>query len=182
MQISTKRLKIRTVVPGDAEALYKYKSSADITQYQGKTYNSLQEVHSLIDSNPQKINIENTWYQLVLIHKLNDTIIGDLGLHFIGSENMQMELGISLASEYQNQGFATESIKAIVKYAFENLNKHRIYASVDPENSPSMRLFERLKFRKEAHFIRSYYQNGIWKDDVIFALLKSEYFNEETLI
>ncbi|MEQ8360454.1 MAG: GNAT family N-acetyltransferase [Cytophagales bacterium] len=175
MQIRTKRLKIRTVVPGDAEALYKYKSSPDITQFQGKTYNSLQEVQRLIDANPQKINTENTWYQLVLINKLNDAIIGDIGLHFVGPENMQLELGISLASEYQNKGFATESIRAIIKYAFENLNKHRIYVSVDPDNSPSMRLFKRLKFRKEAHFSKSYYQNGIWKDDVIFALLHSEY-------
>lgn len=60
---------------------------------------------------------------------------------------------------------------------FNELEKHRIITSIDPENINSIELVKRIGFRKEAHFIESLYINGKWVDDVIFALLKNYYFN-----
>jgi len=55
------------------------------------------------------------------------------------------------------------------------LKKHRIVTSIDPLNINSIKLVERLGFRKEAHFIESIYSNGKWVDDVVFALLSREW-------
>ena len=62
-------------------------------------------------------------------------------------------------------------------YLFRNLNKHRIITSIDPENKSSVRLIERIGFRKEAHFIKSLWLNGKWVDDLIYALLNEEWTN-----
>lgn len=43
-----------------------------------------------------------------------------------------------------------------------------------------MKLVERLGFRKEAHFKESYYANGQWNDDLIYALLQREWKMEKS--
>lgn len=173
--LQTERLLIRPIGINDAEAVFKYKSSKEITKFQGKSFDSIDEVKELINSNPTEMNIEDTWYQLVLIKRDSNEVIGDIGMHFIGPENMQLELGITIAQKHHKMGFASEAIKALLEYAFQKLNKHRVIASLDPENSASVSLFKSLNFRKEAHFKASYFQNGIWKDDLVYAMLKSEY-------
>jgi len=88
---------------------------------------------------------------------------------------MQAEIGCTLSKNYQNQGYATEALGAMIEYLFLTLNKHRIIASVDPRNTASIRLIERLGFRKEAHFKESYYLRGEWVDDIIYAMLRTEH-------
>nr|WP_321487069.1 GNAT family protein [uncultured Draconibacterium sp.] len=72
-------------------------------------------------------------------------------------------------------GFATEAAKAVINYLFCELKKHRITASIDPENIASVALLEKLGFRKEAHFRESLFLNDKWVDDVIYALLAREW-------
>ncbi len=55
------------------------------------------------------------------------------------------------------------------------LKKHRVTASVDPNNGSSIRLLEKLGFRKEAHFIKSFYMNDQWYDDCIYSILEEEW-------
>ena len=53
-------------------------------------------------------------------------------------------------------------------------DKHRLIATIDPENTKSINLFERLGFRREAHFRKCRRVNGIWADDVVYALLRED--------
>ena len=86
-----------------------------------------------------------------------------------------MEIGYTFGPEHQGQGFAFEAVKAILGYLFGQLEKHRVTASVDPENVRSIRLLEKLGFRREGHFIQSVLIRGEWCDDVIYAMLKAEW-------
>jgi RimJ/RimL family protein N-acetyltransferase len=63
----------------------------------------------------------------------------------------------------------------IIDYIINHLNKHRIIASIDPRNNDSIRLIERLGFRKEAYFIKSLFFHGEWADDLIYAILAEEW-------
>jgi len=87
----------------------------------------------------------------------------------------QAEIGISLNPKYQKQGFAQEALRAIFKYLFVQLDLHRIIGSVDPRNISSATLLRRVGMRQEAHFIQSYWLKGEWTDDLVFALLRSEW-------
>ena len=58
---------------------------------------------------------------------------------------------------------------------FRVMGKHRIYASVDPRNLPSIKLLERIGMRKEALFKKSLWFKGAWADDLIYAVLDEEW-------
>ncbi|MEO6707560.1 MAG: GNAT family protein, partial [Ginsengibacter sp.] len=133
------------------------------------------EVDEFIAKNPAKFNQPESWFQLVIIKKEFNEIIGDVGVHFMGEDGFQCELGCTVSKKQQGKGFATEAMKITIDYLFNSLNKHRIIGSVDPENVGSIRLLERLSFRKEAHFKESLWVDGKWVDDVIYGLLKNEW-------
>jgi len=63
----------------------------------------------------------------------------------------------------------------VLNYLFKVLLKHRVTASVDPENTKSIILLERIGFQKEAHFRKSYYIDGKWLDDCVYAILEEEW-------
>nr|WP_278247898.1 GNAT family protein [Clostridium botulinum] len=102
-----------------------------------------------------------------------------MGIHFIGSDNLQAEIGVTLSLEHQCKGYATEAIISIVDYLFNNLKKHRIIASVDPRNIKSIALLERIQMRKEVHFKKSFWFNNEWADDVVYVILKGEWTNQK---
>ncbi len=84
--------------------------------------------------------------------KETDELVGDIGIHFIDSDNLQAEIGFTLSLGHQCKGYATEAIIGVINYLFNNLKKHRIIASVDPRNIKSIVLLERIQMRKKAHF------------------------------
>jgi RimJ/RimL family protein N-acetyltransferase len=49
------------------------------------------------------------------------------------------------------------------------------FASVDPRNQPSVALLEKVGMRQEAHFRQSLFWRGEWVDDIVFAMLRSEW-------
>lgn len=173
--IETEILLLRPIRTDDNEQVFSYRSDSEANKYQGFVPKRLEDIDEFIANNPSEFNQPESWFQLVIIEKFSNEIVGDLGIHFIGNDNFQCELGCTLNKKHQGKGYATNAMKATIDYLFNILNKHRITASVDPKNYDSIRLLERLNFRKEAHFKDSLLIDGKWVDDVVYALLKREW-------
>ena len=171
--IETHRTILRPVQPEDNQAVYSYRSDSETNKYQGWIPQTINEVDEFIAGNPDTFNQSGTWFQLVIVEKESGSVIGDMGIHFI--DDHQVALGCTLCKNKQGKGIATESMTAILTYLFRNLKKHRATTSIDPSNTPSIALVKRLGFRKEAHFKDSLLVKGKWVDDVIYALLQSEW-------
>ncbi|MDR2954222.1 MAG: GNAT family N-acetyltransferase [Prevotella sp.] len=175
MILETTRLIIRPIRPEDKNEIFKYRSDKEVNKYQGWIPRTLEDVEIFIDKVAKHINEPGSWFQFVIIEKESQKIIGDLGLHFLDSENKQVEIGCTLDIDFHNKGYATESLRRVIEYVFRELGKHRITTSIDPDNTNSIRLMERLGFRKEAHFVESLFVNGKWTDDLVYALLAREW-------
>ena len=176
LELNTRRLNLRPLTIEYAEEIFKYRSDSVTNQYQGWIPTTIDEVADFINNKVSPVfDKADTWFQFVIISNSDGKLIGDLGVHFIDEEKSQAELGCTLDKKYFGNGFAMEAMNEVISYLFKKLNKHRIYASVDPRNIGSVKLMENLGFRKEAHFKKSLFLNGEWVDDVIYGLLKSEW-------
>jgi RimJ/RimL family protein N-acetyltransferase len=177
MKFETERLIIRPIRNEDKIDLFEYRSDPVANKYQGWIPKHLIDAELFIENVSKQINITGTWFQWVIIEKMTQKIIGDMGVHFLDPNGQQVELGITLNKDFQNKGYATESVKRVIDYLFNDLKKHRIITSIDPENTSSVRLVERMGFRKEAHFMKSLLINGKWVDDVIYAMIEEDWSN-----
>jgi RimJ/RimL family protein N-acetyltransferase len=175
-EVVTERLVLRELRPDDAEAMFAYRSDPEIMRYQGWEPESLDDVRAFIDdSTTTAPYASGTWRQLAIVLRSSGELIGDCGVHVLENEPQQAEFGITVATAFQQRGYALETLRALLRLAFEKLGKHRVFASIDPRNAASIALFQRAGFRKEAHFIESLWLMGEWVDDVIVAMLAREW-------
>lgn len=178
LHLSTERLIVRHVSLDDAVAMYKYRSDNETSKYLSLHPTSEKDLVDFIGKTERSINIPGSWYQVVIEKQCPHQLIGDIGIHFMegaGCSNQQVEIGYTLDKNYRKKGYATEALSAILDFLFFELKKHRVSASIDPRNQDSVKLIQRLGFRKEAHHIKSLFFQGKWVDDLIFAMLNNEW-------
>jgi RimJ/RimL family protein N-acetyltransferase len=174
--IITERLELRRLTTDDADALFAYRSNPIVAKYQDWKPESVEQTRAFIDKlSGIELDTPLTWFQLALVHRETRQLIGDCGLHFLKDDRRQSEIGITLAPSHQRQGFALETVRAVLEYVFTGLGKHRVFASMDPRNTAVIELFKRVGMRQEAHMVESLWLNGEWVDDVIFAILEREW-------
>jgi RimJ/RimL family protein N-acetyltransferase len=174
-RIATDRLSLTSLSRSDAEALFAYRSLPEVCRYQGWRPARLEDAVVFIEwLGRLDFDSPDTWSQfgIRLVH--SDALIGDVGVHFL-QDGEQVEIGFTVAPAMQGHGLATEAVTALLDYLFGPLKKHRACASVDPRNAASLRLLRRLGMRQEAHFRQSVNVDGEWTDDLVFAVLRSEW-------
>lgn len=174
--LNTDRLILRQLTPDDSRAVYRYRSDPTVQRWQSWAPRTEAEVREFITrSLAASPNIRGTWFQFAICLRDSDELIGDCGLHFPDDGLEQVEVGITLSPDHRGAGYATEALAVLFRYVFDDLAKHRIVASIDPENVHSIRLLERLGMRREAHHLESIRFRDRWVDDLIYALLRREW-------
>jgi RimJ/RimL family protein N-acetyltransferase len=176
IEINTERLKLRPIRLEDAKAIFEYRADPVANRYQGWIPKAIDEAKDFVTNRvASEMDLFNTWFQFALIEKDSNKLIGDIGIHFFDADKKQVGIGYTLDKNYQGKGYMTEALIAAINYIFIDLDKHRITASIDPDNIKSIKLVEKLGFRKEGHFKKSFLANGQWIDDLVFAILKEEW-------
>lgn len=101
-------------------------------------------------------------------------LAGTCTLGGIDWTNRRAEIGFALARAAWGQGLMPDALTALIDHAFDELQLHRIEADADPRNSASLRLLERLGFRREGYLRERYFKDGEIQDTVFFGLLRSD--------
>ncbi|MBA3824157.1 MAG: GNAT family N-acetyltransferase [Ktedonobacterales bacterium] len=74
----------------------------------------------------------------VIIEAASRTLIGDVGFHQPLTESATIEIGYALVPAYQQRGYATEAVDALIGWAFTQPEPQRIIAKISPENAASI--------------------------------------------
>ncbi len=173
--IVTGRLVLTPLSVADADALFAYRSLPEVRRYQTWEPARLQDAVDFIESlQSTAFDSPGTWFQLGVRSRESGRLIGDLGVHFL-EDGGQVEIGFTLAPAAQGRGLGAEAVVGLLDCLFGSLRKHRVFASVDPRNEPSLRLLRRVGMRQEAHLRQSIRFKGEWADDIVFAILASEW-------
>ena len=79
------------------------------------------------------------------------------------------------AATYWGQGYATEAMRALFAFGFNELALHRVADAVDPANVASLRVLEKLGLRREGHLRAARWYKGRWCDEYLYAILAAEW-------
>ena len=169
--LHSRRLLLRRFDPGDASALAGYRSDAAVARFQswdtpltGAAATAL--VREFAAGEPGRPG----WFQYAITHIAGDRLIGDLGVRL--HDNLrQAELGCTIASAHQGQGFGTEAASRVLDDLFIRARLHRVSAECDARNSASAALLLRLGFAQEGCLRAHTWIKGEWTDDLLFGML-----------
>lgn len=173
MELVTARLRIDALRPTDAEALFACRADPAVARYQGWCPADVAAAREFIVTQP--LQPAHGWFQRAIRLREDGRLVGDLGVNLPEDAMASVEFGISIAAAWQGRGYAGEAVRAVFEQVFGRWGRHRVHASVDPHNLACMALLRGLGMRQEAHHRESLWLRGEWVDDVIFALLASEW-------
>lgn len=108
--------------------------------------------------------------------KNKDFIMGDISFSNIVYGPLQScFVGYKIDKTCLRMGVGTEIVSYSIQYIFDALSLHRIEANIIPRNIPSIRLVEKIGFRKEG-LSRDYLCiNGKWEDHYRYVLINDEW-------
>ena len=84
-------------------------------------------------------------------------------------------LGYWMSSDTQGRGYVTEALAAVLDFGFGPAGLHRVQAAIMPRNARSLRVIEKLGFRKEGYAERYLQIAGKWEDHEIYARTREEH-------
>ena len=175
-QLKTERLLVNALQLSDAAAIFGARNNPKINTFLPWKPKAVEEVEEWIRKAAAiPPNTEGNWHLLGIRLRESEILVGDIGIHFLPPHNQQAEIGYMVLEAHQGKGYASEAIKAVLNFLFGTYQKHRVTAAVDPDNEASVRLLRRLGMRQEAHHLKSYWMDGRWTDDMIFAILQEEW-------
>lgn len=91
------------------------------------------------------------WYSWYAIRRATEstpaTLVGASGFFGPPTADQVVEVGYSIVSAFEGQGYATELLTFLVGYAFSTGNVKRIIAHTTPTNVGSIRVLEKAGFR-----------------------------------
>jgi [ribosomal protein S5]-alanine N-acetyltransferase len=90
-------------------------------------------------------------------------------------------LGYHLDVDHVGKGFMTEALEAVIRYAFDELELHRIMANFIPSNERSANVLKRLGFAVEGYARDYLFIGGAFRDHVLTALTNTALRDPERL-
>lgn len=176
--VRSNRLILRQFSQQDVDSFYLYRSSPEVAKFQSWENYQYRDAELFVSKQSKRMPDQpGTWFQFAIALVETNYLIGDCALHTLLDEPRIVEIGFTLAEEYQGNGYASEAVKALLNYVFNNLKKHKVIAFTDVRNEKSIRLLERLGMRREAHLLENYMSKGQWIDEYQYSLLQSEWEN-----
>lgn len=111
-------------------------------------------------------------YPFFLFRRSDQALLGGINLTNVRRGAAEIaSLGYWMGRAHAGQGHMSEAVRSLMPFAFSNLRLRRIEAACLPENAASIRLLEKIGFRREG-YARDYLSiNGAWRDHLLFALL-----------
>ncbi len=170
-----KRLQLRAVELSDIDLLYKWENDPSIWKI-----SSTITPYSRFQIEEYVMNVQNDIYaskQLRLMAvghsgEIKGKSIGAIDLFDFDPYHLRAGIGILLREEFRGNGYASEALEILIKYAFGILNLRQLYSNVTPINTASISLFEKCGFERcgiKKDWVRS---GSSWMEEWMFQLIR----------
>jgi RimJ/RimL family protein N-acetyltransferase len=175
--LTSERLVLRRFRPEDLDAFVAYRSDPGIARYQSweAPYPPAQARRFLRELAAIHPDTPGEWFQFAIALRPTDQLVGDCAAHVPADDPRQAEIGFTLAREHQGHGYATEAVRRLLHYLLIERGKHRVTATCDDRNTPSVAVLERVGMRREGHHLERTWSKGEWTNDLIYAVPRHQW-------
>ncbi|MDQ4059881.1 MAG: GNAT family N-acetyltransferase [Pseudomonadota bacterium] len=173
--LDTPRLRLRPLLTTDAEGLHgafgdpaamrfwDSPVSRDVTE-------TAQRIQWALRFSPDQ---HAAW---AVLSKHGPSFLGMVNYHHWEPWNRRLEVGYILARPFWGQGLMSEAMSALLGHCFGRLGVHRVEASIEPANLASIRLAERLGFRRESGLLRDrILVGGQFRSVLLYGLVDADW-------
>ena len=148
MFIKGENIHLRALEPEDVDVLYKWENNREIWHVSNTQTPFSRYVLEQFLVNAHEDIYTNKQLRLIISPNENDAAVGAIDLFDFDPYHLRAGVGILIAEEYRNKGYAFEALELLKDYAFNNLLLKQLYANVTVSAPSSLQLFEKCGFEK----------------------------------
>ncbi len=173
--VTTDRLVMRKMLPSDDEDMFEYAKNPAVTRYLlWEEHVNKKFTHSYLKFIQSQYSAGN-FYDWALTLAESGKMIGTCGFSSFDESNNAAEVGYVLSPDHWRKGIATEALLRVMRFGFEELGLHRIYARIMEGNTASEAVARKCGMRHEATFQSSLLVKGEYRTIKIYAILREEF-------
>jgi len=135
---------------------------------------------------PVSLEHQKNWYESLMNEKnvlrcmIDVDHVGVAGTVILSdidwkNRNAKIHIKILDVEKFRRKGIGYKSINAIVRYAFQELNLHCIYAIILEDNIPSQKMFTKCRFELEGRQKQRIFKSGMYKDIVVMSIINESH-------
>ncbi|WNB91165.1 GNAT family N-acetyltransferase [Bacillus sp. NEB1478] len=170
-----KLVRLRPIQPSDWESFHKDGLDSEISRLNDAVYGprSKEGTRKWTESESDK-GWDGHNFRLA-IESIDGELVGSINTDKCDQRNGTFSYGVSIFREHWKKGYASDAIKIILHYFFNELRYQKVNAYVYSFNAGSIRLHNHLGFTKEGCLRNMVFTEGRYYDLFIFGLTKQEF-------
>lgn len=174
--LQSERLLLRKITGKDIPDIFEIYSNREVMLYFDDRYafEDIAEAEQMVSDYENAMQDQNGMRWGIIL-KDDGKLIGTCGFHALSDYHKRIEIGYDLNRGYWGKGIMTEALSLIIDYAFEKSEVNRIEAFVEPPNTASGALLEKLGFSMEGILREHEMCRGKMTDIQLFSLLRKEW-------
>lgn len=172
--LETRRLRLRPLTMRDERDMYRYASDPEVSRHVlWDTHESPRQTRASLRAALRQYRTGRP-SSFAIERKSDRRMIGTIGFMWISCDHRSGEVGYSLARDCWNQGFATEALRAVLRFGFETLRLNRIEAQHEVSNPASGRVMEKCGMTYEGTLRSRVCNKGKYSDVRLYAILRRD--------
>jgi [ribosomal protein S5]-alanine N-acetyltransferase len=142
----------------------------------GEDPSSITEVSNTVLRQRREWKSGRSFAFMLALRSAPSRLVGKIALNGVMRGAMHgAYLGYWMDVDHLSKGLCTEGIRAVLDFAFGAAQLHRVQAAIMPHNPRSLRVIEKLGFRREGYAERYLQIAGKWEDHILFARTREEH-------
>lgn len=167
-------VRLRSLEISDAERAHTWVNDREVTQFTSARY-------------PYSVATEEAWLRdmpansfvagvRLAIETKAGAHIGIMELRETRPEDRKAELVITIGEkEYWSQGYGTDAIMTALRFAFDEMNLHRVWLTTMEYNDRAVACYEKCGFTEEGRLREETFKAGKYWDFRIMGVLREEF-------
>jgi RimJ/RimL family protein N-acetyltransferase len=152
MELETERLLIREYVAEDWLAAHAYRGDLEVARYMApRVAENLEQTRAWLEETRRRsAQPSRRLYDLAVTLRSDGRLIGQIWIEPLAADSPaadEMSVGYMLHRDHWGRGYATEAVRAIVRFGFEALGARQVSARCFEANRASARVLEKAGLR-----------------------------------
>ncbi|MBP1965476.1 GNAT family N-acetyltransferase [Paenibacillus aceris] len=172
---SGKKVRLRPILSSDWEKFHQNDFDSEGARYCDIIYFPRSEEGTKAWASQQSVNAPVGDNVMLAIETLDGELVGSISTNSCDRRHGTFKYGAAIFRGHWRKGYASDAIKVLLRYYFEELRYQKVTAHVYAFNEGSIALHEQLGFVQEGRLRNMIFTKGQYFDEFVFGLTKSEY-------
>lgn len=147
--LKNKNISLRALEKEDLAYLYQLENNESARQHNDNPMPLSKHVLKSFILNADKDIFQTRQLRLVIEHNEKCEPIGMIDLFNFSPQHSKAEVGIWIDEDYRDQGFASEALENMCKFAFDTLHINQLFCFIEKNNTKSIKLFKKHNFESK---------------------------------